>query len=531
MSKMLQGTPILHGDNTIPGVPIPREIQELMPTIVEELDKWGLDYYPPIIEMLEYDQMSEVAAYGGFPVRYPHWKWGMEYDELARGYEFGYSKIYEMVVNTSPYCYIYCLHSNDLIDNVTVIIHALGHSDFFKNNIFFEPTDGNMMNQLADNGARIRKYMARWGKDRVTKFIDHVLRISTLIDPFKAWDSRKINEVVVRDTREVHHPRRLRVDSPYMEDWINTKEWLEAEKERISKADIRSQLDIFGKPVRDIFGFIKDYADFKPWQQDIISILYDETMYFSPQGATKMLNEGWASMVDYKLGACEGLVALGQKAKDMGIIHYAKHKMGVLGGKYSQNPYKLGFELLSDIEERWDKGMFGPEWEECDDIKRREDWDKKLGLGKKKIFEVRANYNDYTALLEFFTPEFCEKMEYYETKWFPTGETKIDGREFKAIKSRLLQRYLNRGLPDIRLVDPNHRNNGWLLMQHFWDDRPLYDPYCREAITSLYALWGDTVLLETRTMDGDEIIFVCEGEDIKKDVVVLSREEYESTFK
>ena len=162
-----------------------------------------------------------------------------------------------MVVNTSPYCYIYCLHSNDLIDNVTVIIHALGHSDFFKNNIFFEPTDGNMMNQLADNGARIRKYMARWGKDRVTKFIDHVLRISTLIDPFKAWDSRKINEVVVRDTREVHHPRRLRVDSPYMEDWINTKEWLEAEKERISKADIRSQLDIFGKPVRDIFGFIK----------------------------------------------------------------------------------------------------------------------------------------------------------------------------------------------------------------------------------------------------------------------------------
>ena len=75
------------------------------------------------------------------------------------------------------------------------------------------------------------------------------------------------------------------------------------------------------------------------------------------------------------------------------------------------------------------------------------------------------------------------------------------------------------------------KNGKHLLMQHFWDDRPLYDPYCREAITSLYALWGDTVLLETRTMDGDEIIFVCEGEDIKKDVVVLSREEYESTFK
>jgi hypothetical protein len=50
-------------------------------------------------------------------------------------------------------------------------------------------------------------------------------------------------------------------------------------------------------------------------------------------------------------------------------------------------------------------------------------------------------------------------------------------------------------------------------------------------MTSLNALWGDTVLLETQTMDGEEIIYICEGEDPKKDVVVLSREEYENTFK
>ena len=525
----MQGSSILYGDNTIPGVPVPEEIKELMPTIDRELKKWGLDYYPPIIEMLEYDQMSEVAAYGGFPVRYPHWKFGMEYEELARGYEYGFSKIYEMVVNTSPYCYIYCLNSNNLIDNVTVIIHALGHSDFFKNNVFFGPTSGNMMNQLADNAMRIGKYMDRWGKERVTKFIDDILKISTLTDPTKAWDTKKVKKMIFKDERIVSHPRRLQNDSSYMEDWINTREWLEAEKERIEKEDIQRQLDIFNTPVKDIFGYLKDNGNFKPWQQDIISMLYDEAMYFSPQGATKMLNEGWASMIDYKLCACEGLISLGQEHPDTGIIQYAKHKMGVLGGKFSENPYKLGFELLSDIEDRWNKGKFGREWEECTDINEREKWDKKLGLGKEKMFEVRANCNDYLALLQYFTPEFCEKMQYYETKWYPNGETQIVSRDFKKIKTKLLQRYMNRGLPDIRLVDPNHKNKGWMLMQHFAEDQPIYDPYCREVLLSMYNLWDNNVFLATKSMDGEELVYVCTGSsDPQKDITLMTRADYES---
>ena len=84
---------------------------------------------------MTYDEISELASYGGFPVRFPHWKWGMEYEELSRGYEYSRHRISEMVINTSP-CYIYCLDSNTLVDNVDVIAHAIGHNDFFKNNVF-----------------------------------------------------------------------------------------------------------------------------------------------------------------------------------------------------------------------------------------------------------------------------------------------------------------------------------------------------------------------------------------------------------
>ena len=63
---------------------------------------FGLDFFPTVFEILTYDQMNEIAAYGGFPNRYPHWRYGMEYERLSKSYEYGLSKIYEMVINNNP---------------------------------------------------------------------------------------------------------------------------------------------------------------------------------------------------------------------------------------------------------------------------------------------------------------------------------------------------------------------------------------------------------------------------------------------
>lgn len=528
-SRMLSGTSILQGDNTVPGVPVHKELIKILPTIEAKCRAMGLDYYPIVVELVRYDEMSELASYGGFPVRYPHWKWGMEYEQLSRGYEFNQYRISEMVINTNP-CYIYCMDSNTVVDNVDVVCHAIGHNDFFKNNIFFGPTDGNMMNKLANHGTRIRRYMARWGYELVTEFIDHVLRIETLIDPQKAWKQKKIAEVNVRDERKYRFPRRIRAEHNYMDEWVNPGVYIDEENERIEKKDARDFLDMFGKPERDVMGFLKNNAPLKPWQQDIISMLYEESMYFHPQRQTKMLNEGWASFVDYHLLCREGMASLGQETEDCGIWEYSKHKMNVLGGKYSMNPYKLGFELFLDIEERWNKGQFGTEWEDCDNIQERANWDKKLGLGKEKLFEVRKYYNDFTTIQEFFTQEFCEKKEFYEYRKFPNGEWKITNRDFKSIKAKLLSRYLNGGLPDIRLIDSNHLGKGWMFLQHTWDGRPLYDKYTREVLPSLFRIWKNTIVLSSQNMDGEEFTYICDGTNPEKDVHVMSYADYERDF-
>lgn len=414
--------------------------------------------------------------------------------------------------NTNP-CYIYNLASNTLADHLTVVAHATGHNDFFKNNIHFSATDTNMLNKMANHGTRIRKYMARWGKERVVEFLDHVMRLETLIDGAEAWDDRIIKEKNIRDERQYRTPKRLVVDKQrmYMEPFLNTSEYRKKQNEKCYDADISEEIGFFKQPTKNILGFLRDNAPLKPWQADIVSMLYEEAMYFYPQRQTKVLNEGWASTADSVIMAEMGLISLGQKSDDVGIIEYAEHKMGVLGGKYSTNPYKLGYYLLSDIRERWDKGRFGQEWEECNDMHKKETWDIPTNQGKDKMFEVRKYYDDLTFIHEFFTEDFCRKQEYFYWKHYPNGEYRLESRDYKKIKQILMRKHINGGLPDIKLTEPNYSGRGIMMLQHEYDGRPLYDPYIGDVLSSIRYIWNNDVVLATQDKTGKEKFYFASG--------------------
>src|SRR5215469_10339799 len=171
----------------------------------------GLDFFPTVFEILTYDQMNEIAAYGGFPNRYPHWRFGMEYERLAKSYEYGLSKIYEMVINNNP-SYAYLLEGNSLVDQKLVMAHVCGHVDFFKNNFTFRSTDldagGNTVDpaakrpgydpnrrwidKMANHGARVRRHVARQGINKIEEFIDHCLSLENLIDPYAPFHGRRV---------------------------------------------------------------------------------------------------------------------------------------------------------------------------------------------------------------------------------------------------------------------------------------------------------------------------------------------------
>ncbi len=98
---------------------LPADLEKAKIQIEQYARDYGLDFFETIFEMISFDQMNQFASYGGFPVRYPHWKWGMEYESMSKGYEYGLSKIYEMVINTDP-CYAYLMEGNEFLDQKLV---------------------------------------------------------------------------------------------------------------------------------------------------------------------------------------------------------------------------------------------------------------------------------------------------------------------------------------------------------------------------------------------------------------------------
>src|ERR1700745_2014719 len=114
--------------------PLPNYLSDIQRQMEHHARTYGLDFYPTIFEVVDCDQLNEIAAYGGFPSRYPHWRFGMEYEQLSKSYEYGLSKIYEMVINNNP-SYAYLLEGNSLTDQKLVMAHVYAHVDFFKKNL------------------------------------------------------------------------------------------------------------------------------------------------------------------------------------------------------------------------------------------------------------------------------------------------------------------------------------------------------------------------------------------------------------
>ncbi len=163
------------------------ELSEIAHAIEKKSREAGMDFFTTVFEMIDYKQLNEVAAYGGFPTRYPHWRWGMEYERLSKSYTYGLSIIYEMVINNDP-TYAYLLRANSLVSQKTVIAHVYAHADFFKNNYWFSRTNRRMLDQMANHATIVRKIIDEIGYDEVERFIDVCLSLEKLIDihaPFR----------------------------------------------------------------------------------------------------------------------------------------------------------------------------------------------------------------------------------------------------------------------------------------------------------------------------------------------------------
>ena len=272
--------------------PLPMHLQDMQQDIETHARDYGLDFFPIIYEVLDYKTMNEVAAYGGFPTRYPHWRFGMDYEQLSKSYEYGMSKIYEMVINTNP-SYAYLLEGNSLVDQKLVMAHVCGHVDFFKNSYYFSKTNRKMIDGMANHASTVRRHMERQGQGTVEDFIDVCLSIENLIDPMSLFIARKPKPGGADGEDATQETPKLKAKG-YMDGFINPPEFVEEQKRKLEE-EKQKKKRFPEEPRRDVLEFLLEYAPLERWERDCLEIIRNEAYYYAPQAMTKIMNEGWAT--------------------------------------------------------------------------------------------------------------------------------------------------------------------------------------------------------------------------------------------
>jgi stage V sporulation protein R len=315
--------------------------------------KLGLDPFPVNYWVVDYDEMNELIAYGGFQRRYPHWRWGMQYDRQQKQRQFLGGKAFEIVNNDDP-ANAFLQESNELADQKAVITHVEAHSDFFKNNEWFRmfgsaPEAAAMLERHAET---IAEYMddPEIDREEVEAWIDHILCLEDNIDqhqPFSTSEEWQDESPTPEDIDEKLDELDL---SAEVRREVFDEEWLD------SMSDEDGGPTFPDSPERDLLAFLTTHgkayddgseraAEYEEWQREILELLRKEAYYFAPQKMTKVMNEGHAAYWESKMMADENFAAADE------FISYADHMAQVLGSP-GLNPYKLGFELWQYVENR-----------------------------------------------------------------------------------------------------------------------------------------------------------------------------------
>jgi len=472
---------------------VDREVKELNEAIEQIWEiatvKFGLDPFPVRFEIVPATVMYEVGSYA-LPGRYSHWTFGKAYHRMKMMYDFGLSKIYEVVINSNP-SYAFLLETNSPIQNKMVIAHVLGHVDFFKNNAYFSRTNRRMVDEAAMHARRMSEYEFKFGRKVVEEFLDAVLSIEEHIDP-----NFFIKKGARDSLREKAEKKPARVEGRYddllSEDELGFKEGKGADSDEDSRQ--KGRLDV---PEKDLVYFIlKNSPSLEDWQRDTMAMLHEEMEYFVPQMQTKIMNEGWASIWHSRI----------MREMDLPThehLEFADLHSGVVSPHKGQlNPYYLGYKIFEDIERRWNNPSAG----------EREKLGRAGGEGREKMFEVREIDNDISFLRNYLTEELCEELDLFVYELVDEEEWTITEKRWERVRDQLVANMTNFGHPYIEVVDGDYDGNRELYLTHKYEKVELDMKYARKTLEYVYKLWGRDVHLET-VVDDEPMVMHYDGKE------------------
>lgn len=408
----------------------------------------GLDIYPNQIEVITAEQMLDAYSSVGMPLFYKHWSFGKHFASHEAFYRKGLRGLaYEIVINSSP-CISYLMEENTATMQTLVIAHAaFGHNHFFKNNYLFKQwTDADgILDYLDFAKGYVAQCEERHGRQAVEITLDaaHAL-MSHGVD---RYPGKKALDLRAEEQRAKE--RRNHEETSFNDLWrtvpvgpLKSRSELTTERRRA----------LLGLPQENLLYFLEKSAPrLAPWQRELLRIVRHIAQYFYPQGQTKVMNEGTATYVHYRI--MSRLHQQGRISDGNFLEFLSSHTNVVFQPDFDDqrfsgfNPYALGFAMMQDIE----RIVSAPEDEDREwfpDIAGKGDV---MGV----LRDVWANYRDESFISQFLSPKLMRHMRMFHLHDDPAVKEGIrvdaihDARGYRRIRRELSRQY------DVGYIDPN----------------------------------------------------------------------------
>jgi stage V sporulation protein R len=463
----------------------------------------GLDIYPNRIEVITTEQMLDAYSSVGMPLFYKHWSFGKHFAHQEASYRKGLMGLaYEIVINSSP-CISYLMEENTATMQTLVIAHAaFGHNHFFKNNYLFRQwTDAEgILDYLDFAKGYVSQCEERHGKLAVEQTLDaaHAL-MSHGVD---RYPGKKTLDLRLEEKRATE--RRAHEESVFNDLWRTVPT---GPAKSASVLSIERRRALLGLPQENLLYFLEKSAPrLHSWQRELLRIVRHIAQYFYPQGQTKVMNEGTATYVHYRI-----LTRLHEQGRisDGNFLEFIRSHTNVVfqpdfdDQRFSGfNPYALGFAMMQDIE----RIVTSPDDED------REWFPQIAGTGDAMavLRDVWANYRDESFISQFLSPRLMRRMRMFHLHDDPAERAGIkvdaihDERGYRRVRRQLARQY-DVGLtdPNIEVMDVDLAGDRRLLAHHtVLNGALLNEPDAKRVLQHLADLWSYDVSLKEIDREG-----------------------------
>lgn len=426
------------------------------------------------------------------------------------------SSLYYEVVQTGDPSYAYLNADNNPVTQASVMAHVVGHCEFSELNVLRDATP-DRTERVMHMVRKVDRARRQMGKKDYLDYCNAVESAASLMSPNSQYNLQRSVETETKMQTEVSAASVA--EEPAVQPVFETLTKLltgggeerafERELRRRRRSEALSRRGFVLKaPCQDVLNFIRYFAPSSESERSILDYNY---VVRAPQDfvmRTQIMNEGWAMYWEKKL-----MMELFKERSVAGIIDYARVFSGVCSARpyFQRNPYHLGYNLWTHIEQLYREGKMSLSYREETDRRKKEDWSE--GVEADPVLALNRlvrTVTDYEFLRRFLTPNLIHEfhLNRIDRRWAPQlgiKDTEIYDMDEQwiwlnpePIKEKMLSFYTHFFKPRIYVVDSDFQDGG-LLLFHRDDGRELKKDWIEPTLRNLNVLWKAPAYLISRS--------------------------------